>query len=1086
MANEVLVRTPTSVGNRRVWTWSAWIKHNSISESGLPGIFAVHSSTGNQVNIGIGTTGGGYYSLTSTNSSEASNLFIAEEKQHKDYSSWINIVVSVDTTKEDAQNAVGIYINGVKDNIRTDTFPGNSQNIPKNHQSMMNFIAYHIIGQGIYFPFYTQMQMFDLFIVDGQALTPDVFGFYKSGKGYISSGSSVATDFRPGQWVPKSPRIIKAEINRRGGFGVNGVYIPMNDSNNFGADFHGTPNSIIKLQENLPQPKCRIDGVGDYTGALRDDPFKQYLVLAIPFVSGGLQSGLGDYSAAIRGSGIPKTVTSSNVSISTVPSYYGSASNFTSSSSSYITTPRNVSDYNMGSGDYTVEGWFYFKSINTGQYTRFFSIGNGSLEGIIFELVISTSVLSFYSRDTGSNDNRIDGPVIVAGQWYHIALCRKSSTISAYINGVCVGTANISTRTINFDSNTAVVIGAWENSVGSYTRFADAYMQDIRVYKGIAKYTGGFDVPRPYTPVGIATWRAVPDTTTNNFATLNPLITRVASGTAYPLTFTDGNLTATANATADSGNSCGIAVTSGKWYSEYRINTNNTSGSYKFSISVNPADKHWGIGNGGDQTGSIHFRPANAQLSSVSGVTFSTIYTLNYTIAIGDIIGVSLDMDNRQVSFYKNGTLITQSGGASAFPYSFSGTNSTSPYGFGLDIQGTGANQLTLNFGQNPTFSGNTTAGTFTDSNGKGLFKYQPPAGFLALCEDNLPKPTVEDPGKHFKTVLWTGNGSSRSISGVGFQPDLVWIKSRTNGAYFHNLVDSVRGPSRRLASNIPNAEDDASGGGATPILGSFDYDGFSLPNGNVNVNENNGSYIAWCWKAGNTTQTNTSGSITSTVSVNQTAGFSIVSWTGNGSAATVGHGLGKTPDFMVIKARNDGTYFWNSWHKGLSLSTNFIQWNTTNGQQTISVADIWNNGTRNSSVFGVGPHPATGGSFNYIAYCWAEIEGFSKFGSYVGNGSANGPFVYLGFKPAWVMIKPDGANGWVIIDNARKSINPNGETIFANVSDAEYTDISNREVNFLSNGFKIRATGSERNSSGVNYFFAAFAESPFQTANAK
>jgi hypothetical protein len=839
----------------------------------------------------------------------------------------------------------------------------------------------------------------------------------------------------------------------------------MNDSNNFGADFHCTPNSIIKLQENLQQPRSRIDGVGDYTGALRDDPFKQYLVLALPFVSGGLQNGFGDYSATIKGSGTPKTITNSNVSIASTASYYGSVSNFTSASSSYLTTPRNIQDYNMGSGDFTVEGWFYFKSINTGQWTRFFSIGNGSAgneEGILFEIEQSTSIITFYSRDNAGN-NLINGPVVIAGQWYHMALCRKSSTVSAYVNGVCVGTANISTRVVNFTSNTAVIIGAWENQLGSYTRFADAYIQDLRVYKGVAKYTGGFDVPRPYTPVGIATWRAVPDTTANNFATWNPLLGPQTSALA------DGNLTVTSDgANLHKGTRSNIGVTSGKWYWEYRVGTVVTN-SYVGVSNRMGAD---GLVGGGDYL--LHGTNGN-NFWSPSG-SFSVT---NAAFTTGMIIGVAFDYNNGTMDVYKDGTLAVRVTGGN-----FGGLSYHAHISFNAAV----SDGWEGNFGQNPTFSGNTTAGTFTDSNGKGLFKYQPPSGFLALCEDNLPAPTISDPGKHFKTVLYTGDGNNgRSIGGVGFQPDLVWIKNR-NSSTWHVINDSVRGPNRALYSNQTYAENQTA---SNPVLGSvlsFNSDGFSLAvdpdsNGNNGWNNSGNSIVAWCWKAGNTTTTNTNGSITSVVSANQDAGFSIVSWTGNGSAATVGHGLGKTPAFMVIKARNDSTYFWNSWHKGLSLSTNFIQWNTTNAEQTVSTANIWNNGTRNSNIFGAGPHPATGGSFNYIAYCWAEIENFSKFGSYVGNGNADGPFVYCGFRPAFVIIKrTDSGGSWVLKDSSRNSTNPADLSILAQASDTEYS--SNSPIDFLSNGFKLRS--SSLNDTSGTFIFAAWAESPFQTANAK
>ena len=454
------------------------------------------------------------------------------------------------------------------------------------------------------------------------------------------------------------------------------------------------------------------------------------------------------------------------------------------------------------------------------------------------------------------------------------------------------------------------------------------------------------------------------------------------------------------------------------------------------------------------------------------------------TAATGDIISIALDLDSNNIKFYKNNVL------------QYNLTNileSGADYAFGVSPYSNVA--ATVNFGQNPTFSGNTTAGTYTDSNGKGLFKYQPPSGFLALCEDNLPTPAIKNPGEHFKTVLWTGDGNTRSITGIGFQPDLVWIKSR-NAQLYHLLTNSVTGVDNTLSTNTTDAESFST----ERVLNSFDSDGFSL-----NVDDGSGYYgwnvsgqnmIAWCWKAGGPAVTNTDGSITSQVSANQTAGFSIVSYTGTGAQGTFGHGLGKTPKFIILKKR-DSTNNWSVYHSSLGLSNttypNWLYLNSTVAEQSSGTAanhPLYQRPSDSLIYLNTGTSESTNVlNGTYIAYCWAEIEGFSKFGSYVGNGSTDGPFVYCGFKPAWVMIKISSVatNGWVIMDNARSSNNPNGETIFANNPDTEYTDISNREIDFLSNGFKLRnGNGSERNTNGATYIFAAFAESPFQTANSK
>ena len=307
-------------------------------------------------------------------------------------------------------------------------------------------------------------------------------------------------------------------------------------------------------------------------------------------------------------------------------------------------------------------------------------------------------------------------------------------------------------------------------------------------------------------------------------------------------------------------------------------------------------------------------------------------------------------------------------------------------------------------------------------------------------------------------------------------------------------LQDSVRGfgPTTKLSSSSTQHENDTNSGGSYGItdpqwgyLTSVDEGGFSLSDTGTadQVNYSGSPYVAWCWKAGGAAVANNDGSITSQVSVNQTAGFSIVSYTGTGSSGTVGHGLAKTPKFVIIKNR-DSTTNWRVYTTEVDGSMDYLYLNLTNGKQNSGATPF------TSSVFELGTNSDQNANTNtYIAYCWAEIEGYSKFGSYIGNGSTDGPFVYCGFKPAWVMIKVASGvtNGWVIMDNARSSNNPNGETLFASTSATEYTGISLREMDFLSNGFKIRAgTGTERNTNGGTYIFMAFAESPFQTANAK
>ena len=333
----------------------------------------------------------------------------------------------------------------------------------------------------------------------------------------------------------------------------------------------------------------------------------------------------------------------------------------------------------------------------------------------------------------------------------------------------------------------------------------------------------------------------------------------------------------------------------------------------------------------------------------------------------------------------------------------------------------------------------------------------------------------IDRPDLYFNTKLYTGNGSTQSITGVGFQPDWVWLKARSS-AYSHQLFDVVRGATKLLSSEETSAEQTLSG------VTSFDSDGFAVGS-DAGSNNNTTTFASWNWLAGNGTASNSNGSITSTVSANTTAGFSIVSYTGTGSNATVGHGLGSTPKMVICKNRSSGSVGWSSWHTGIGDGNNYILLNTT--QSTLTASNIWNSTIPTSSVISVGSHPSTNESgSNMIAYCFAEKKGFSKFGSYTGNGNADGTFVYTGFKPAFTILKrTDSADNWLMQDNKRKNpFNVVDTQLFPDLNNAESS--SSAILDYCSNGFKIRKTGGNINASGGSYIYMAFAEQPLVGTN--
>jgi hypothetical protein len=334
----------------------------------------------------------------------------------------------------------------------------------------------------------------------------------------------------------------------------------------------------------------------------------------------------------------------------------------------------------------------------------------------------------------------------------------------------------------------------------------------------------------------------------------------------------------------------------------------------------------------------------------------------------------------------------------------------------------------------------------------------------------------LDKPTDYFNTIIYSGNGSNpRTLTGVGFQPDWVWLKNRTD-ANGHTLADAVRGANKTLSSDGSGAEvTDKSDG----HLDAFTSDGFTVGAGtdDARVNNSGSNYVAWNWLASNTTASNTDGDITSTVSANTTAGFSIVSYTGTGSNTTVGHSLGTTPSMIIFKNR-DSITDWRVYHKTLG-ATKGIRLSSNGAEQTSST--YFNNTEPTSSLFTVSTAVDTNeNTSDFIAYCFAEKKGYSKFGSYTGNSNADGTFVYTGFKPAWVVIKrTDTTANWHMLDNKRDPINEADATLLANDAGAEFE--STNDVDFLSNGFKLRANQTSTNVG--TYIYMAFAESPFVTS---
>jgi len=345
---------------------------------------------------------------------------------------------------------------------------------------------------------------------------------------------------------------------------------------------------------------------------------------------------------------------------------------------------------------------------------------------------------------------------------------------------------------------------------------------------------------------------------------------------------------------------------------------------------------------------------------------------------------------------------------------------------------------------------------------------------------------TIDNPELFFQTVLFSGNAGTNAITLDGsenMQPDWVWLKKR-NGTANHHLVNSVSGAGRYLYANLTNAEGgDGADGGGNDLLASFNSDGFTLDAG-ADSNASGATGVAWCWKAGGSASSNSDGSVTTSVSANTTAGFSIVSYTGTGSVGTFGHGLGAKPNLMIQKKRS-GSAAWTVYHDKVASdpATDYLYLNST--AAVGDYADHFNDTEPTSSVFTLGTDTSiNGGSATNIMFCFTEKQGYSKFGTYKGNGNSDGPFVYLSFKPAWIMIKrTDSTANWHIQDNKRNTFNTVDTSLFSDTNDTD-TASSSYNTDFLSNGFKLRGTTTARNGDGNTYIYWAFAESPFTNSS--
>lgn len=769
---------------------------------------------------------------------------------------------------------------------------------------------------------------------------------------------------------------------------------------------------------------------------------------------------------------------------------------FNSSDSAYLSrTPSSAGNRRT----WTLSLWTK-RSVLGAAYKMLFSAGSAANECSLRFMDSPADALAFYQYSGGGFNWQLVTTQVFRdpSAWYHIVAvvdstqATSSERVKLYVNGTQVttfGTASYPTQ--NYDS---LVNSTVEHGIGrvSAAQYFDGLIAECHFIDGQAltpssfaetNATTGQWVPKVYTGSygtngfkldfsnNASTTTVSQDSSgNNNHWTANNISvaagagndslvdTPVSSGTdtgiggevrgnyctfspidkGSSLALANGNLDVTTSSTNQMVRGT-LGVKTGKWYYEATVgSTGNNIGVGIFNEDAQPIS-YSGTGN------YIYTYATSGDKISVAGAA-----AYGASLAAGDVVGIALDGDNGTLTFYKNGssqgTAYTGLDTAKTwFPCWFSNVSAATAWSF--------------NFGQRP-------------------FAY-PVAGHKCLNTSSLPAPLVTKSSTVFDTVLYTGTGSSQTISGLGFSPDLVWIKARNAVNTVnrpHQLFDTVREAPKALSSNRTDAEDATGGYDNDGALTAFTNDGFTVESGPA-VGNSSSPYVAWAWDAGSTTVTNTQGSITSSVRANATAGFSIVTYTGVGvNNTTIGHGLGVAPRLIIIKSRSAA----EPW---IVLTT------AINGSQdygilnsTAAFADDIVSSTPTSTVFSVSNGSAVNGNTStYVAYCWAPVAGYSSAGSFVTNGSADNSFVYTGFRPRFILYKrTDGASSWGLLDTARSTYNVANTYLLADSSAAEATAT---QMDVLSNGFKMRSADF---SNGQTWIYFAWAENPFQYARAR
>ena len=1104
-ASAYLSRTPTSDGNKKTWTFSCWTKRGTLTGSQV--IFSAANSANSQF-VDVTINGNNVFELDILDSNSTRTIRTSTAVL-RDPSAWYHIVLVIDTTQAIDTNRIKLYVNNkiLTTSAGSGTFPNQNADTQVNATTGIHAIARRQGSADRYYDAYlTEIQH-----IDGTALAPSDFG---------------ETDDN-GIWIPK---------RYTGTYGTNGFYLPMKPTtqatgfntvlyagNSASQTITGVgfaPDLVWYKRRTGSNDNTLIDSVRGGANALSANGTAaeyQFGSNDLSFTSTGFT--LTDPGTATNASGQNyvawcwnaggSTVTNTNGTINSQvranPSTGFSIATWTNDSSGDDTVGHGlgvapkliITKLRSTSGDWytqttAIDGGLDYLKLNDTNAAASLPKALPTADVFTTDMGGTTTAVAYSFADvTGyqkigsyTGNGSTTGPSVtglgfqpawilikstsIADEWVLFDNTRNSSNpTNLRLNPNSDGSEQ-SSQSVNIlsDGFQPITTGGNINQSGAtYIYMAIADTRDAKFNfdasgnknnwtpnninsnaSGESSYDLMSDVP------------TLTDEDTSNFATLNP------NNMAVNTTMTDGNLKA-----SNSSNHATMfptnMPTTGKYYFECKMAVNAVLG-LGFRTDTNKVESAYS-----DEANKYYFYLNNSNAYRIVETSNTALGSnLNST---SSTFQVAIDFDAAKYYFGVNNTWYAADWGTDGDPASganpsYDLTDGTKMFPFVYVAGGT----WTVNFGQQP-------------------FNYTPPTGFKKLNTYNLPDSTIEDGSQHFDTLTWSGNGAvDREITGLEFQPDFTWIKSRSN-AVNHWLMNSVNGARKGISSNNNGAEQAFDQ--ANYDFESFDSNGFSVsPPYYAHVNTSGHTFVGWNWKGNGTGSSNTDGSITSTVSANTTAGFSVVTYSGNGSAATVGHGLGAIPDMIITKNRS-ATNEWCTWHKDLSGAFDYngayIYLNTTAQAYTTSV---FYDGTGISSTrvaFRGGTGEVNASGNNYVMYAFKSVEGYSKFDKYTGNGSTDGPFIYTGFRPSFLIVKRSSTTGeWRIMDSTRTSYNWTSNILFAENTAPENTSEgeSTYGVDLLSNGFKIRASHEAYNTSGATYIYMAFAENPFKNSNAR